>query len=71
MTEKEWVATARTLVRRPTMPWFNLNVMHEQDLKAIYQFIRYLGPAGESAPAYVPPDQEPKTPYALFPPPPK
>ena len=71
MTEKEWVAIARTLVRRPTMPWFNLNAMNEQDLKAIYQFIRYLGPSGEPAPAYVPPDQEPKTPYALFPTPKK
>lgn len=29
---------------------------------------RYLGPGGEPAPAYVPPDQEPATPYALFPP---
>lgn len=71
MTEEEWVKVARTLRRRPTMPWFNLNVMHEQDLKSIYQFIRHLGPAGEPAPAYVPPDQEPNTPYALFPTPPK
>jgi mono/diheme cytochrome c family protein len=71
MTEKEWVEIARTLIRRPTMPWFNLNAMHEQDLKAIYQYVRHLGPAGEPAPAYMPPDQEPKTPYALFPPPPK
>lgn len=46
----------------------SLNVMHEEDLKAIYQFIRYLGQAGEPAPAYLPPDQEPDTPYALFPP---
>jgi hypothetical protein len=65
------VATARTLKRRPTMPWFNLNIMNDEDLKAIYQFVRYLGPGGEPAPAYVPPDQEPKTPYALFPTPPK
>lgn len=71
MTEEKWVSAARTLVRRPTMPWFNLNAMNTADLKAIYQFIRSLGPAGEPAPAYVPPDQEPKTPYALFPAPPK
>jgi mono/diheme cytochrome c family protein len=71
MTKEEWVATARTLKRRPTMPWFNLNIMNDEDLKAIYQFVRYLGPGGEPAPAYVPPDQEPKTPYALFPTPPK
>jgi mono/diheme cytochrome c family protein len=71
ITEKDWVSAAQTLRRRPTMPWFNLNAMNEEDLKAIYQFIRYLGPGGEPAPAYVPPDKEPNTPYALFPSPPK
>lgn len=71
LTEEEWVATARVLGTRPPMPWFTLNIMHDEDLKAIYHFIRYLGPGGDPAPAYVPPDQEPKTPYALFPPPPK
>jgi mono/diheme cytochrome c family protein len=71
MTEAKWVAAARTLRTRPPMPWFNLNKTHESDLQAIYQFIRYLGPAGQAAPAYVPPDQEPGTPYALFPSAPK
>ena len=71
MTEKEWVSVARALRRRPTMPWFNLNSMNTEDLKAMYQFIRYLGPGGEPAPAYVPPDREPPPPYALFPTPPK
>jgi mono/diheme cytochrome c family protein len=67
MSEPAWVAAAKTLRRRPTMPWFNLNAMRGEDLKAIYRFIKSLGPVGEPAPAYVPPDQEPKTPYALFP----
>lgn len=71
LTEDQWVATARGLKARPPMPWFNLNLMHEKDLKAIYQYVRYLGPAGEAAPAYVPPGQEPNTPYALFPSPSK
>jgi hypothetical protein len=71
MTEDQWVAYARNLRSRPPMPWFNLNKMHTEDLQALYQFIRYLGPGGEAAPVYVPPDQEPKTPYALFPSPPK
>lgn len=71
MTEAQWIAFARTLKVRPPMPWFSLNIMHKADLTALYQFIRYLGPAGESAPAYVPPGQEPKPPYALFPSPPK
>ena len=70
MTEEQWVAMARTLKTRPPMPWFTLNKMHTEDLKAIYQFVRHLGPGGEPAPAYVPPDQEPKPPFAVFPSPP-
>jgi len=67
LTEDQWVQTARTLKVRPPMPWFALNIMKEKDLKGIYQFIRYRGVSGEPAPAYVPPDQEPTTPYAQFP----
>jgi hypothetical protein len=71
MPENQWLETARTLKARPPMPWYALNIMKEGDLRAIYQFIRYMGPGGETAPAYLPPDQEPTTPYALFPSPPK
>lgn len=71
MTEDQWVTMARVFKAKPPMPWFDVNLMHDEDLRALYQFIRFLGPGGESAPAYVPPDQEPKTPYALFPSPPK
>lgn len=70
MTEDQWVQTAKTLKRRPPMPWFNLNAMNEQDLRAIYQFTVSLGDPGAPAPAYVPPGKEPGTPYALFPSPP-
>lgn len=70
LTEKQWVTLGKNLKARPPMPWFNLNAMKEEDLRAIYQFIRHLGPGGQAAPAYVPPDQEPAPPYALFPPPP-
>ena len=69
-TEDQWVKYAQALKARPPMPWFTLNEMREQDLRAIYQFIRHLGPGGKPAPAYVPPDKEPKPPYASFPPPP-
>ncbi|MCO6429775.1 MAG: cytochrome C [Deltaproteobacteria bacterium] len=70
LTEEQWIATARALKSRPPMPWFTLNTMEEQDLRALYHFIKFLGPAGDPAPAYVPPGVEPKTPYALFPSPP-
>jgi mono/diheme cytochrome c family protein len=67
LSEDQWVKEAKTLQSRPPMPWFTLHEMTEQDLRAIYKLIRYLGPAGEPAPAFVPPGQEPKGPYALFP----
>lgn len=67
MTEKQWISLGKTLKARPPMPWFNLNAMKDDDLRAIYQFIRQLGPGGQAAPEYVPPDQEPAPPFALFP----
>ncbi len=67
MSEDGWVQVAKTLRARPPMPWFNLNAMSDADLRAIYQFVHSLGPAGEPAPGYLPPDQEPPMPYALFP----
>lgn len=70
LSEDQWVEFARNLKARPPMPWFALNQWKEEDLRAIYQFIRHLGPGGGVAPAYVPPDQEPNPPYALFPSPP-
>lgn len=66
MTEDEWVQDARTLRRRPTMPWFNLNHMAETDMRAIYHFVRSLGEPGDPAPAALPPGEAPKTPHALW-----
>jgi len=71
LTEEQWLAFARELKARPPMPWYALNIMEDADLRALYQLIRHLGPGGQPAPAYLPPGQEPSTPYALFPSPPK
>jgi mono/diheme cytochrome c family protein len=67
LTEEQWVTLAETLRSRPPMPWFNLNAVTKEDLGAMYQFVRYLGPAGELAPPYLPPGQEPPGPHAIFP----
>jgi mono/diheme cytochrome c family protein len=67
MSEAQWIETAHTLVRRPPMPWYNLNAMNDDDLRALYHFIRSLGAPGEPAPAFVPPGEKPATPYAVFP----
>ncbi len=70
LSEDQWVTFAQNLTARPPMPWFNLNQMKDEDLRAIYRYIRHLGPGGKPAPAYVPADKEPNPPYALFPSPP-
>jgi hypothetical protein len=49
------------------MPYFSLNAMSQADVRAMYAFIRSLGPAGKPAPAFVPPDKVPPQPYVQFP----
>jgi mono/diheme cytochrome c family protein len=71
ISEQQWLELARTARYRPPMPWFALRDMTNEDLVAIYRLLRYLGPAGEAVPAWVPPDQEPAGPYVLWPAPPQ
>lgn len=66
LTEAQWLEKAKSLQTRPPMPWFTLQQMSAADLRAIYALIRHLGPAGEAAPAYLPPDKEPPLPYVQF-----
>jgi len=67
LSEDQWVTIAHTAQFRPPMPWYVLHDMTEQDLRAMYRFIRNMGPAGKPAPAYLPPEKEPEGPYILFP----
>jgi mono/diheme cytochrome c family protein len=67
LSEDQWVQVSRAVEFRPPMPWFVFRAMTEQDLRAIYRFIRNLGPAGEPAPNYLPPDQKPTGLFILFP----
>ncbi len=67
MSEQEWVQRARTAQYRPPMPWFNLRDMGESDLRALYRYIRSLGPAGTPAPAYLPPGDKAEGPVVQFP----
>lgn len=71
ITEAQWMAVARTKEMRPPMPWFALRDMSDADLRATYRFIRSLGPAGQPAPAYLPPGQAAKGPVVQFPAAPK
>ncbi|MGH8189212.1 MAG: c-type cytochrome, partial [Steroidobacteraceae bacterium] len=66
LTVEDWLLAARRPMR-PPMPWFVLREMTDQDLAAIYHYIRTLGAAGPIAPAYAPPGQAVATPVVKFP----
>jgi mono/diheme cytochrome c family protein len=42
LAERDWLNIAR-LPRRPPMPWTSLQSMSDEDLRAIYRFVRSLG----------------------------
>jgi mono/diheme cytochrome c family protein len=65
MTEAQWLARARAEMR-PPMPWFNLRDMTDDDLRAIYRYVKSLGPKGPPAPQYAAPGQQVATPYFVF-----
>jgi mono/diheme cytochrome c family protein len=67
MTADEFMRHARSPERRPPMPWFNVRDMSDEDVKAIYAYLKHLGPGGTPAPAYVPPDRDPRGPVIRFP----
>ena len=62
-TEEQWLQYSATLRTRPIMPDFAVRDMTEEDRRAIYRFIRSLGPAGERAPDALPPGQSPPLPH--------
>ncbi len=66
-TEDQWVKYAKTLMTKPPMPWFNVRAMTDEDLRALYQYVKSLGVAGKAAPAFVPPGQQPQGQYVLWP----
>jgi hypothetical protein len=65
MSEATWLESARTAMR-PPMPWFALRDMGDDDLRAVYRYIRSLGARGQPAPAYAAPGQVVTTPYIVF-----
>jgi hypothetical protein len=65
LSEAQWLARARSPMR-PPMPQAALSAMTDSDLRAIYRYIRSLGPKGKPAPAYVPPGVTVSTAYIEF-----
>ena len=65
-----WKTFARNLTTRPPMPYWAVNSMSDADLEALWTFVHSLGPAGEAAPAALPPGVDAKGPVVTFPAPP-
>ena len=72
MDDAKWLEYTANLHTRPPMPDFAVRDMKEEDRLALFRFIKSLGPGGQSAPAYLPPGQQPPLPVVEFklPPPP-
>ena len=69
MSEDDFVHYAKTFTARPPMPFYNVHAMDESDLRSLYVYVKSLGDPGPAMPDYVPPGQEPKTPYYVAAPP--
>lgn len=63
LSEAQWVQLVQTAQARPPMPWYVLHQMTGADLKAMYQYIRSLGPSDNRVPEALPPGQQPPKPY--------
>lgn len=67
ISQAQWLQQARTMQSRPPMPWFVFRHLSDRELKAIHAYVRSLGPAGQPAPAALPPGQAPAGPVVKFP----
>jgi mono/diheme cytochrome c family protein len=65
-SEDRWVEILRTADDgdgKPPMPWWNMKLMSDRDLRAMYRYIKSLGPRPNGVPRGLPPGKEPTGPY--------
>ena len=65
-SEDRWVEILKTSDGgdgKPPMPWWNTKQMSERDLRAMYRYIKSLGPKVNGVPRGLPPGREPTGPY--------
>jgi hypothetical protein len=67
MSEDDWTVFALQMRKNVPMESVLLPTTSEQDLRAIYQFVKYLGPKGNPAPPRLPAGVTPTTEYIEFP----
>lgn len=63
ISEEDWLFMVRTRSGHWPMVWHDLRLLGTDDQRAIYRFVRSLGPKGTQAPAGLPPSVEPATPF--------
>ena len=65
-SEDHWVQVLKTADGgdgHPPMPWWNTALMNERDLRAMYRYIKSLGPNTNGVPRSLPAGKEPTGPY--------
>ncbi len=67
LSEDGWVQVARVSQWRAPMPWWSLRDYSDDELRAIYRYVRSLKPLGASAPVSLPAGQMPPRPYNQLP----
>ena len=67
LSEEGWIQAVRNAQPRAPMPWWSLRETSDDDLRAMYRYIRSLTPLGQPAPAFLPADQVPPRPYQQLP----
>jgi mono/diheme cytochrome c family protein len=63
MSVDRWLMAVRTRAGHPPMDWADLRALSVTDQRAIYTFVRSLGPAGVPAPDALPPWRDPAPPF--------
>ena len=61
-SEEHWVEVLKTSDGgdgKPPMPWWNTAQMSERDMRAMYRYIKSLGPKAGGVPRGLPPGKEP------------
>jgi hypothetical protein len=67
LSEEDWLVLAMKMSEDSPMTWVMLPETPEQDLRAFYRFVKYLGPNGTPAIARLPAGEMPTTPYVDYP----
>ncbi|MGZ8264492.1 MAG: c-type cytochrome [Burkholderiales bacterium] len=67
LSAQDWIRVMRSVEWRAPMPWWSIRDHTDEELMAMYHYIRSLKPLGTPAPSFLPPDQAPTRPYQQLP----